>query len=113
MERATDNINPKFKDVSSIRDKPPISYIFNDIPTTFRLTEIKIDTLMLTYNDNFNFDWDNLSQILVQPQFSTLQRVYVIIKSRFSMFRCFQKDDVLEQMSDLHGRGILNILETF
>src|ERR1700728_5218459 len=87
MERATDNINPKFKDVSSIRDKPPISYIFKDIPSTFHLTEIKI--LSFDHNNNFKFDWDNLSQILIQPQFSTLKRVSVIIKPGYSTVSYF------------------------
>jgi hypothetical protein len=110
VKRAID-INPKFKDASFIRtqNEPPISDIFKDIPTTFRLTEIKI--LRFDYHDNFDFDWDNLSQILVQPQFSTLQRVSVIIKSRYSTFCYFMKDDVLEQMSDLHERGILDIID--
>ena len=111
IKHAIDNINPKFKDGPFIQNKPPVSYIFKDIPTTFHLTEINI--LTFDNNDNFNFDWDNLSQILVQPQFSTLRRVSVIIKLGYLMFSYFQKDYILKQMSDLHGRGILNIIETF
>jgi len=108
VKRAID-INPKFKDASFIRtqNEPPISDIFKDIPTTFRLTEIKI--LRFDYHDNFDFDWDNLSQILVQPQYSTLRRVSVVIKPGYSMFSYFRKDYILEQMSDLHGRGILTV----
>ena len=109
-EAAIDNINPKFKDVSSIGDKPRISSIFKDIPTTFHLTEIKI--LRYDHDDNdFNFDWDNLSQILAQPQFSALQSVSVIIKHGYSRFSRSRKNGVLEQMSDLYGRGILNVFE--
>ena len=109
-KRAIDNINPKFKDIYLIRDKPHISYIFKDIPTTFHLTEIKI--LSFDHNNNFKFDWDNLSQILIQPQFSTLKRVSVIIKPGYSTVSYFLKDHILEQMSDLRGRGILNITFT-
>jgi hypothetical protein len=109
MKHAIDDINPEFKDGPLIQNKPHISDIFKDIPTTFYLTEINI----LTFDDNgyFNFDWDNLSQILVQPQFSTLRRVSVIIKLRPGYY--IRKDYILKQMSDLHGRGILNIIETY
>jgi hypothetical protein len=113
MNRAIDNTNPKFKVRSFIQEQPPISHIFKDIPTTSHLTEIKIDTLNIDDdNDGFNLDWDNLSQILVQPQFSALQRVSVMItESRYSMFSYDRMYNILRQMSDLHGRGILNIIE--
>jgi hypothetical protein len=59
-----------------------------------------------------DFDWDALSQALVQPQFPVLQKVsvHVVIKSECS--DVIWKDDLLERMSTLRSRGILSITET-
>jgi hypothetical protein len=96
-----------------------ISDIFKDIPTTFHLSEIEIVVPLHCITDVYNsaaskldFDWDILSQVLVQPRFSTLQRVnvHVVIRPGFSDVPW--RDNLLERMSTLRSRGILNITES-
>jgi hypothetical protein len=69
------------------------------------------------YNDanvEFDFDWDILSQVLVQPQFSALQRVTVCVKiiPGSPAPDVSWRDDLLERMSTLRSRGILSITES-
>ena len=96
-----------------------ISDVFRQIPTTLHLSKVEIAVLLHCITDvydgaeiEFDFDWDILSQVLVQPRFSTLQRVSVCAIIRPEHSDVTWRDDLLERMSTLRSRGILSITES-
>jgi hypothetical protein len=98
------NINLKFEATYPRGPPTNISEIFCHIPTTFHLTEVELDRHLFD-----NFLWDDLSQVLLRPQFSMLRRVSLILRP--GHVRRSWKDKVFEQMSSLHSRGILSVTE--
>ena len=98
------DINLKFEAAYPRGPPTNISETFYHIPTTFHLTEVELDRHLFD-----SFLWDDLSQVLLRPQFSKLRRVSLILRP--GHVRRSWKDKVFEQMSSLHSRGILSVTE--